>query len=96
MYTKSGTMINNANIKVGKSTVVSGLPPKISVGMAAESGTIENSTSGYIHVPDDHGVGMVVNDGGTGINNGSIQVDGKLAYGMQATKFSTLENYGTI
>lgn len=96
MYTKSGTMINNANIKVGKSTVVSGLPPKISVGMAAESGTIENSTSGYIHVPDDHGVGMVVNDGGTGINNGSIQVDGKLAYGMQATKFSTLENYGVI
>lgn len=96
MYTKSGTMINNANIKVGKSTVVSGLPPKISVGMAAESGTIENSTSGYIHVPDDHGVGMVVNNGGTGINSGSIQVDGKLAYGMQATKNSLLENYGVI
>ena len=96
MYTKSGSMLNNANITVGKSTVVSGLPPKISVGMAAESGTIENSASGYIYVPDNHGVGMVVNDGGTGINRGAIQVDGKLTYGMQATKFSTLENYGTI
>ncbi len=73
MYTKSGTMINNANITVGKSTVVSGLPPKISVGMAAESGTVENSTSGYIYVPDDHGVGMVANDGGHGINRGTIQ-----------------------
>ena len=96
LYTKSGTMINNASITAGKSTVISGLPPKISVGMAAESGTVENSASGYIHVPDDHGVGIVVNDGGTGINRGTVQVDGKLAYGMQATKNSTLENYGTI
>ena len=47
-------------------------------------------------MPDDHGVGMVVNDRGTGINSGSIQVDGKLAYGMQATKNSLLENYGVI
>ena len=96
MYTKSGTMINNANITVGKSTVVSGLPPKISVGMAAESGTVENSTSGYIYVLFNHGVGMVANDGGHGINRGTIQVDGNLAYGMQATKYSTLENYGLI
>ncbi|MCB8566755.1 hypothetical protein [Fusobacterium ulcerans] len=96
MYTKSGTMINNANITVGKSTVVSGLPPKISVGMAAESGIVENSSLGYIYVPNDHGVGMVANDGGHGINRGNIKVDGKLAYGMQATKYSTLENYGLI
>lgn len=96
MYTKSGTMINNANITVGKSTVVSGLPPKISVGMATETGIVENSSLGYIYVPDDHGVGMVANDGGHGINRGNIKVDGKLAYGMQATKYSTLENYGLI
>lgn len=96
LYTKSGTMVNNANIIVGKSTVISGQPPKISVGMAAESGTVENSSLGYIYVPDDHGVGMVANDGGTGINRGTIQVDGDLAYGMQATKNSTLENYGGI
>ncbi|WP_339007971.1 autotransporter-associated N-terminal domain-containing protein [Fusobacterium varium] len=96
MYTKSGTMINNANIIVGKSTVVSGLPPKISVGMAAESGTVENSSLGYIHVPDNHGVGMVANDLGHGINRGTIRVDGNLAYGMQATKGSTLENHGAI
>ena len=94
MYTKSGTMINRGNIITGKSTVVTGLQPKISVGMATESGYIENS--GFIHVPYNHGVGMVVNDGGTAVNNATIQVDGQLAYGMQATKGSLLENYGSI
>ena len=96
MYTKSGSMFNTATIIVGKSTVISGTTPEISVGMATESGTIENSSGGHIIVSHDYGVGMVANNGGIGVNKGTIDVDGNNAYGMQATNSSTLINDATI
>ncbi|ASS40385.1 autotransporter-associated N-terminal domain-containing protein [Fusobacterium sp. oral taxon 203] len=96
MYTKEGTIKNKANVTVGKSLVQSGKDPMVSVGMAVEKGTIENY--GTIDVPNKHGVGMVANNGGTAINRAgaTINANGELSYGMQATKSSTLINEGTI
>ena len=95
MYTKEGLIKNNANVTVGKS-FVSSSDAKVSVGMAVEKGIIENF--GNITVPDKWGVGMVANKGGTAINRagGTINVNGELSYGMQATDSSTLVNEGTI
>ena len=96
MYAKEGTIKNKANVTVGKSLVQSGKDPMVSVGMAVEKGTIENY--GTIDVPNKHGVGMVANNGGTAINRAgaTINANGELSYGMQATKSSTLINEGTI
>jgi len=96
MYTKEGTIKNKANITVGKSLVQSGKDPMVSVGMAVEKGTIENY--GIIDVPNKHGVGMVANKGGIAINKSgaTINANGELSYGMQATESSTLINEGTI
>ncbi|CAN2326918.1 Autotransporter domain-containing protein [Fusobacterium sp. oral taxon C10] len=96
MYTKEGTILNKANVTVGKSLVQSGKDPMVSVGMAVEKGTIENY--GIIDVPNKHGVGMVANKGGTAINRvgATINANGELSYGMQATESSTLKNEGTI
>jgi len=96
MYTKEGTIKNKANVTVGKSLVQSGKDPMVSVGMAVEKGTIENY--GTIDVPNKHGVGMVANNGGTAINRAgaTINANGELSYGMQATESSTLINEGTI
>ena len=96
MYTKEGTILNKANVTVGKSLVQSGKDPMVSVGMAVEKGTIENY--GTIDVPNKHGVGMVANKGGKAINKSgaTINANGELSYGMQATESSTLINEGTI
>ena len=96
MYTKEGTIKNKANVTVGKSLVQSGKDPMVSVGMAVEKGTIENY--GTITVPNKHGVGMVANKGGKAINRvgATINANGELSYGMQATESSTLINEGTI
>jgi len=96
MYTKEGTIKNKANVTVGKSLVQSGKDPMVSVGMAVEKGTIENY--GIIDVPNKHGVGMVANKGGIAINKSgaTINANGELSYGMQATESSTLINEGTI
>ena len=96
MYTKEGTILNKANLTVGKSLIQSGKDPMVSVGMAVEKGTIENY--GTITVPNKHGVGMVANKGGKAINKvgATINANGELSYGMQATESSTLINEGTI
>ena len=96
MYTKEGNIQNKANVTVGKSLVQSGKDPMVSVGMAVEKGTIENY--GIIDVPNKHGVGMVANKGGKAINRvgATINANGELSYGMQATESSTLINEGTI
>ena len=96
MYTKEGTILNKANLIVGKSLIQSGKDPMVSVGMAVEKGTIENY--GIIDVPNKHGVGMVANKGGKAINKvgATINANGELSYGMQATESSTLINEGTI
>ena len=95
MYTKEGLIKNNANVTVGKS-LVSSSDAKVSVGMAVEKGIVENF--GNITVPDKWGVGMVANKGGTAINRAgaTINVNGELSYGLQATDASTLINEGTI
>ena len=95
MYTKEGLIKNNANVTVGKS-LVSSSDAKVSVGMAVEKGIVENF--GNITIPDKWGVGMVANKGGTAINRAgaTINVNGELSYGLQATDASTLINEGTI
>lgn len=95
MYTKAGAMTNTGIITTGKSSVGTG-EVKISVGMAAESGSLVNV--GTINIPHSHGVGMVANDGGSALNasTGIININGSFAYGMQATKNSTIINDGTI
>lgn len=93
MYTNTGVLKNNANIVLGKSDK-NAVSVKISIGMAAESGTIENH--GIINVKYDSGIGMVINKGGAAINYGDIDVLGKEAYGMQGMNSAILENRGTI
>lgn len=93
MYTNTGVLKNNADIVLGKSDK-NATPIKISIGMATESGTIENH--GIINAKYDNGIGMVVNKGGTAINYGNIDVLGKEAYGMQGMNSAILENRGTI
>jgi hypothetical protein len=107
MYTKDGTMINNATITVGKSSVVSG-NEKISVGMATgTSKTVSGSivyigggriiNNGTINVPYDNGVGMIANNPtGIAINNGVINVYGKDSYGIQGSEGAVLTNKGYI
>ena len=93
IYTEEGTAKNYGTLIVGESSVGD---KKISVAMATGKGNIENF--GNISIPDKHGVGMVANEGGTAINRagGTITVDGESAFGLQATKGSTLLNEGTI
>ena len=94
-YTETGNIQNNATITVGKS-LVGGSVNKVSVGMATEKGTIINNST--INVPDKYGVGMVATKGGTAINavGATINANGELSYGMQATNSSNLINNGTI
>ena len=93
MYAVSGTLKNNAKISLGKSDKTT-TPVKISVGMATETGRMENL--GIIKAQHDNGVGMLANNGGIGINIGTIDLIGKEAYGMQGMNAATLENRGTI
>ena len=94
-YTEEGRIQNKATITVGTSLIATSVN-KVSVGMATEKGTIENY--GTINVPNKYGVGMVATKGGTAINavGATINADGELSYGMQATDSSKLINHGTI
>lgn len=95
VYTENGKIENHGTITIGKS-LVGGGSSKVSVGMATEKGIIENYET--INVPDKHGVGMVATKGGTAINKlgATINANGELSYGMQATGSSKLINEGTI
>ena len=94
-YTETGKIENRATITVGKSLIGASIN-KVSVGMATEKGIIENH--GTINVPNKYGVGMVATKGGTAINavGATINANGELSYGMQATGSSKLINHGTI
>ena len=94
-YTETGKIENRATITVGKSLIGASIN-KVSVGMATEKGIIENH--GTINVPNKYGVGMVATKGGTAINavGATINANGELSYGMQATGSSKLINHGII
>ena len=87
LYTKMGKAENKANLTTGKSKIVDGEDPMISVAMATERGEIINT--GTIKTPHKYDVGMVANDGGIARNIGRIEVNGKNGFGMQATKEKT-------
>ena len=94
-YTETGRIENHGNIIVGTSLIGASIN-KVSVGMATEKGIIENHAT--INVPNKYGVGMVATKGGTAINafGATINANGELSYGMQATGSSKLINNGTI
>ncbi|MDR3259679.1 MAG: hypothetical protein LBT51_08760 [Fusobacteriaceae bacterium] len=107
MYTKTGNLINNGIITVGKSFIAS-VNQKISVGMATGTNQIVGgvvvhtgggaiTNDGTINIPYDNGVGMIANNPtATGINNGDIYVSGKEAYGMEASEKATIINTKNI
>ena len=93
LNTGSGTAKNMAAITVGNSDVTN---KDYAIGMATQSGTIENAASGTITVGND-GIGMFADGANSkAINRGTINLNGNNAMGMYLDNKAQGENYGTI
>ena len=93
LNTGSGTAKNMAAITVGNSDVAN---KDYAIGMATQSGTIENATGGTITVGND-GIGMFADGANSkAINRGTINLNGNNAMGMYLDNKAQGENYGTI
>ena len=93
LNTGSGTAKNMAAITVGNSDVTN---KDYAIGMATQSGIIENTASGTITVGND-GIGMFADGANSkAINRGTINLNGNNAMGMYLDNKAQGENYGTI
>ena len=93
LNTGSGTAKNMAAITVGNSDVDN---KDYAIGMATQSGTIENAASGTITVGND-GIGMFADGANSrAINRGTINLNGNNAMGMYLDNKAQGENYGII
>ena len=93
LNTGSGTAINRANIVVGNSDTTN---KNYAIGMATQSGTIINDTSGSITVGND-GIGLFAEGANSrAINKGTINLNGTNAMGIYLDNGAKGENSGTI